>query len=259
MRIYIAVDCEGGACVVGDPGLGLESSRGVAAAKAQMSRETAAAVSAAFTAGATQVVVWDNHCRSENLDYDLLDPRCEIALGQFTRRFPELDASFDTVLLLGYHARDNTPDAVLAHTFSSTDISWMRLGDQEVGEIAIDAAIAGERGVPALFISSCDKGCAEAQAVLPWIRTVATKRSHARNAAVSLHPRRACEDIARVVTETLGAMPSPPPVFTFPTPIIHTVCYKRMETAAQQVASGDFQALDAYTVQRRLDSIDAGF
>lgn len=40
------------------------------------------AVRALFDEGADEVIVWDNHGSGVNLDYDLLDARCRIALGQ---------------------------------------------------------------------------------------------------------------------------------------------------------------------------------
>ena len=49
-------------------------------------------------------IVWDNHGSGVNLDYDLLDARCRIALGSgWQHRWPLLDESCDGVLMVGYH------------------------------------------------------------------------------------------------------------------------------------------------------------
>ena len=89
MKFVIGVDLEGAACVVGSPGGSLNDSRNLAFAKLQATREADATARALFDAGATQVIVWDNHDGSLNLDYDRLDPRCDIALGVgFPHRWP---------------------------------------------------------------------------------------------------------------------------------------------------------------------------
>ena len=81
MRFLVGVDCDGPACVVGDPGKSLSFSRDYAFARAQATREADAAARALFDAGAEKVIIWDNHGLGANLQFDLLDERCEIALG----------------------------------------------------------------------------------------------------------------------------------------------------------------------------------
>ena len=56
MKFYIAVDCEGPACVVGEPGKGLGSGENYRFACLQATREANAAARALFDAGAQEVV-----------------------------------------------------------------------------------------------------------------------------------------------------------------------------------------------------------
>lgn len=145
MKFYIAVDCEGPACVVGEPGkgLGAEKTTGFAWPAGHAGGERSGR--ALFDAGAQEVVVWDAHGTGVNLQYDLLDPRCRILLGSGHRgRFAGMDKSYTAVLFIGYHARENTSRAVLAHTFCSTAFQYYKLDGKEAGELAIDAAYAGE-------------------------------------------------------------------------------------------------------------------
>ena len=95
MKFVVAVDCEGVACAVGTAGSSLGSSPNLEFVRRQATREAAAAARGLFAAGADQVIVWDNHGGSLNLDYDALDERCDVALGTgFEHRFPGLDGSF---------------------------------------------------------------------------------------------------------------------------------------------------------------------
>ena len=136
MKFYIAVDCEGPACVVGEPGKGLGSGENYRFACLQATREANAAARALFDAGAQEVVVWDAHGTGVNLQYDLLDPRCRILLGSGHRgRFAGMDKSYTAVLFIGYHARENTSRAVLAHTFCSTAFQYYKLDGKEAASL----------------------------------------------------------------------------------------------------------------------------
>ncbi len=256
MKFVVAVDCEGVACGVGSPGASLNSSRNLAFAQLQATREADAAVRGLFDAGAERVIVWDNHNGSLNLDYDSLDERCDIALGVgFEHRFPGMDESFDGVALIGYHAMDNTIDGVMCHTFSSATYQWIAINGREVGEMAIDAAVAGERGVPVIFVSSDDKGTAEAKRFFPGVVTVTTKQGMGWNCAVSKHPRRVEREIFDAVQRAVAKRDAIKP-FVFSSPLTMDVRYKRLE-AAQSASRGFHGAkrVDAYTVRRVMPSI----
>lgn len=259
MKFIIGVDCEGPACVVGAPGKTLTDSPDFAFAKKQATREADAAARACFDAGAEQVIVWDNHGGSLNLDYDALDPRCELALGAFPHRWPELDASFTGVLFIGYHAMDSTVDAVIAHTFSSQAYQELRINGAPVGELAIDAAMAGLVGVPPLFVAGDDKCVAEAQHFFPGVVTVTTKRAHGWNAAVSLHPQRAVEKIYDGVREALTRREHAHP-FHFSAPLELIIRFKRIDGAdAACRPPQNAERVDAYTVRWQLASLKERF
>lgn len=223
----IAVDCEGSSCVVGEPGRTLSNSYNMQFAREQATRETNAAARALFDAGAEQVVVWDNHGDGANLIFDQLDQRCEILLGTgFSRRFPELDETYAGVLMIGYHAMAGTSHAVLAHTYSSSVHRAIRVNGLEVGEIALDASVAGELGVPLIFVASDDKGCAEVLHFMPWIETVATKQGFGHNCAYSKHPSVVEAEIYQSVHQAVNRLEEMKP-FVFAHPINIEIQFKR--------------------------------
>ncbi len=260
MKFIVAVDCEGVAGVVGAPGGSLNESRDLEFARLQATREADAAARGLFEAGATQVIVWDNHGGSLNLHYDQLDERCDIALGVgFRHRWPGLDESFSGVVLIGYHPMDNTEDGVICHSFSSASYQSIKVNGQEVGEIAIDGAMAGEWGVPVILVASDDRGVAEARSFFPWVETVATKQGMGWNAAVSKHPQRASAQIREGVQRAVTRRPEMKP-FWFTEPIELEIRYKRIEAA--QAASRGFrrgERVDPYTVRWRLERLSDYF
>lgn len=228
MRFMIAVDCDGLACVVGEPGKALSSSRDMVYAREQATREADAAARALFDAGAQKVVIWDNHGAGANLIFHQLDARCEIVLGVgFKQRFPGLDKSYAGVLMVGYHAMEGTPNGVLAHTYSPSAYREIRVNGTPVGEIALDASVAGEFNVPLIFVSSDEKGCREALRFAPWCQTVATKKGYGRTCAFSKHPLVAEEEIYTKVgkaVQDIDKMRS----FTFERPALVEIRFKRM-------------------------------
>ncbi len=226
MKFMIAVDCDGPACVVGEPGKALSDSRDMGFAREQATRETDAAARALFDAGAEKVVVWDNHGAGANLVFDRLDSRCEILLGTgFSRRFPLLDESYAGVLMVGYHAMEGTPCGVLAHTYSPYAYREIRVNGVPVGEMAIDAAVAGELGVPLIFVSSDRKGCEEARRFMPWVLTVETKIGYGRTCAWSRHPREVEDEIYQNVQRAVGRLQSMRS-FRFAPPIRMEIVFK---------------------------------
>ncbi len=164
MKFVIAVDCEGPAGVVGAPGGSLnDAPTQYEFARRQATAEASAAARGLFAAGAKQVIVWDTHGGGVNLVYEELDERCDIFHGANGGRLSMLDRSFSGLLFIGYHARDNTLAAPLAHTFSSARYQWIKINGREIGEMTVDAAVAGALGVPVLFVASDDKAVAVAR------------------------------------------------------------------------------------------------
>jgi D-amino peptidase len=206
MKIYVLTDFEGACAVVGQAGMTLTESKQYDFARRMVTAEINAAVEGALAAGAGDIIVNDCHGSGLNLVYDELNPEARILLGGPRPRYMlGLDESFAGVFMIAYHAMAGTDGGVLSHSYSSTGIQNMWLNDVRIGEIGLDAALAGTLGVPVLLVTSDRAGTEEAQAILgTGVRTVAVKEGVGRNAAISLHPskaqaliREAAEDAVR--------------------------------------------------------------
>jgi D-amino peptidase len=196
------------------------------------------------------------------LDYTLFDKRCKFIIGAGSRlRFPGIDNSFDGVLFIGYHAYD-TPKATLAHVYSSSTFVSHQINGKEVGELQMDAAIAGKKGVKTLFVSSDDICVAQAKESFPWVKTVVTKQSLAWNNCISKHPEAVCDEIYQAVCEAVKDIDSAK-IYTIETPFELTVKYKRIEYAQgcnlRNPDNTPFKFIDAYTRQGILDDIEQYF
>jgi len=220
VRIYIMADFEGACAVVGTAGEPLgASSHQYEFARRMVTAEINAAIEGALAGGATDIIVNDSHGGGLNLIYDELHPEARLVIGSpAPRRMLGLERGFAGLFLIAYHAMAGTENGVLAHSFSSTGIQNMWLNGLRVGEIGVDAAMAGSLGVPVLLVTSDAAGVAEARAVLgDQVRTVAVKQGLGRNHALSLHPlkaqaliREAAEDAVRHATEARPLAVQPP-------------------------------------------------
>ncbi len=230
-RFYIGVDCEGVACAVGIPGQNLGQGENYAFAALQATREADAAARALFDMGAEDVIIWDNHHSGVNLSYDMLDPRCRIVCGSGHHgRFPRIDETFGGVLFIGYHAREGSATAVLAHTYSSVTYQSFSINGKPMGEMEIDAAYAGKAGVPVIFAASDDIAVSQARESFPWAETVATKEALSWNSAISLHPQEACRRIYDGVKKACTRLGEMKP-YILAEPLEVSIRFKRLDAA----------------------------
>ncbi|MDD2478890.1 MAG: M55 family metallopeptidase [Victivallaceae bacterium] len=181
-----------------------------------LTAEVNAAVVAAFDAGATEVLINDNHGSGYNIVFEDLDPRCRIIHGRNCSGphwLPLLDSSFDAMILIGMHAMGGTPKAIIPHS------KWqVNGGELYLSEGSMAAAIAGDFGVPIVMMSGDDKIAAEISEKIPDIETVIVKEALSPYQACSLIPARACELIAAGVRRGLKRLNEIPP-YKIPGPV----------------------------------------
>ncbi len=213
MRIYISVDMEGIAGVVHedqtnpvDPRCAAEYAR----FRKLMTGEANAAVEGALAAGATQVVVNDSHWDMRNLLPEELHEAAELLSGGPKRlsMLEGIERGFDAALFIGYHARAGTPRAVLDHTIMDA-VRDVRLNGRSMGEVGLNAALAGAYGVPVAVVSGDRATAEEARALLDGVETVIVKEAVSRHAARSVAPAVARRLIRDGVATALGRPHSP--------------------------------------------------
>lgn len=265
-RILIALDLEGVNNVVGEAYSGLY--KGCAEweiARRQAAREVNAAADALFSAGAVRVALWDNHAGGGNVDPADLDGRVELLTVDNALPRMYFGGEFDAVYFFGYHAMEGTLGGVLAHTMNSAMVQHYKLNGKYIGEVDMDAIIAASHGVPSCFYAGGDIACRQAEAAVPGITTVVTKKELARNSAVYRDNDELLGEIGRVAAE---AMTRCVPMVKMEYPAIFEKSFKRVEDAAiylDKLHSLGIEAhhpceeilgKDAHTVLSKIDSIN---
>jgi D-amino peptidase len=102
----------------------------------------------------------------------------------------EIDAGFDAGVMIGMHAMIDAEAGYMDHSFNSTYVVEMRVNDEPIGEIGIDALLCGYFGVPVVLVSGDRTACREARDFIGPIETVVTKGSFSRYATINRNPER---------------------------------------------------------------------
>lgn len=153
-----------------------------------MTAEVNAVVAAIFEVGPATIVVNDSHGDMQNLLHTELDPRVEYIQSNIKPlgMSQGLDASFDGVIFIGYHAMAGAENGFLAHTGAGL-VKGLWLNGVEVGEGGLNAYFAGSVGVPVIFASGDRTFSDEIKKLIP-VRTVVTKEAIGASAAKLIHP-----------------------------------------------------------------------
>ena len=222
MRVYLSIDMEGIGGVVHedqtnpiDPRCAGEYAR----FRRLMTLEANAAIEGALSGGATKVLVNDSHWTMRNLLAEELHPAAELVSGgpKTWSMMEGIELGWDLAACIGYHAMAGTANAILDHTYTDRILA-VRLNELLVGELGINAALAGAFGVPIALVSG-DAACArEAEALLPGVHTVVVKEAVSRHAARCAAPEVACGRIRQAMHDIIAAgrptvrpfLPKPP-------------------------------------------------
>jgi len=191
MKVYVMVDIEGISGIYTKPQVLPEEDRFCEGRK-YMTGDINACVKGLKAGGADEVYVYDCHGDSYAAIWeDLCDEADYYISGLMPGvRFYGIDDA-DAIVLLGYHAMAGTQGGVLDHTYSSVHIQNIWVNGRAVGEIAMDAAIAGEKGIPVIMVSGDDKACSEAEEFLEGVKTACVKKGMSTFGAMLLPKEKA--------------------------------------------------------------------
>jgi len=202
LKVFISVDMEGITGVIHWEDVS-RSGKDYGLFRKLMTQEANAAIEGALEAGATEILVRDSHGSARNILPDLLRPEAKLLRDWASplSMMEGIDETFDAVIFVGYHARAGTPDAVLKHTMTGRFYD-VELNGIKMPEAGINAAIAGQFGVPVVLVAGDLAIARQVKALFGDVETVAVKEGIGK-AAKMLHPKKAQEIIKKKTTEAL--------------------------------------------------------
>jgi D-amino peptidase len=137
-----------------------------------------ACIQGLLAGGADDIVIYDEHYYGRNIDPEWLPEGVSFIAGKPPYRADwagGLDDSFDGLVMVGFHSKFGTGE--LLHHSYELENKDLRLNGTSVGEIGMETAIAGDHGVPLVLVTADSAGCAEAEALIPGVKTVPVKKS----------------------------------------------------------------------------------
>ncbi len=155
-----------------------------------------------------EAVLYDMHTDGRNIA--LADVDAPVVMGKPI--LPKLwrgvgGKGFDGLLMVGLHTMQGT-GALLQHSYLK-EYEAIYLNGILVGEIGMEAALAGEQGVPLKFVSGDDMGCKEAEALISDVVTCAVKISLTEDTGICLPPTVTAERLRKAATMAVNAKISP--------------------------------------------------
>jgi D-amino peptidase len=257
VRIFISVDMEG----IGGIGTSAMTNTGgkdYDTGRKLMTAEVNAVVAAIFEAGPAEILVNDSHGDMQNLIHTELDPRVEYIQSNIKPlgMVQGLDASFNGVIFIGYHAMAGAENGFLAHT-GSGNVKGLWLNGVEVGEGGLNTYFAGSVGVP-LLLASGDKTFAEEIKKLVATRTVVTKEAIGASAAKLLHPDVVKKSLQSEVKAALKDISKAKP-FAFQGPVEFKLKVDSPTRADVAMSIPGMKRVDGYTVSYQARNIEEAY
>lgn len=260
MNVYVMVDAEGlsgihlASQVMPDGALYQEF-------RQCMTDEINACVEGLKAGGAERVIVRDAHASGSNVFWSKLTSLADrYVIGASPHeRMPGIE-SCQALVLLGYHAMAGTEHAVLEHTMSSRHWQNFWINGRKSGEVGIDAAFAGARGIPVILVSGDDKVCAEALDFLPEVVTVEVKKGLSVEGAIHLPRDRAYDLIRRKAAEAVRkAETGVIRPFTVESPVTLRLELVERGQIPDPLARPDIQVIDGRTYEVSDETVESAF
>jgi D-amino peptidase len=204
MKVYISVDMEGVSSIVSFDEVSADK-LSYEQARALMTEEVNAAIDGALEAGAKEILVSDSHSVMRNLIPEKLRSEAKLIRGwpRPLSQMQGIDESFDAVFFIGYHPMGGTHRGLLDHTLDSRIVSEVRINGTPVGEVGINAMIAGHFNVPVVLVTGGRAVVEEAKMLLGEVEGIIVKDDVGRHAAICLHPFEARKRIREAATNAL--------------------------------------------------------
>jgi len=252
MKVYISGDIEGCTGLVSWSQCGRPNGDhyDYAFARKMYTHDINAAIRGARKGGATEIVIKDSHGNSKNLLIDQLEPGVQLISGYGARHggmMVGVDRSFACAMLVGYHARAGTPNAIMEHTLTGF-VHRLWINGQEAGEIGLSTAVAGCYDVPVTLVSSDRAGCEEAQALIPGVCTAITKDGFGRYMGQLIHPEETAKIIEKAAQDAVEKASQLDPWLP-DMPITVRIEFNRSEETDAALKLIGTRRVDGYTVE----------
>jgi len=231
-KVYIKADMEGVSGVV-SPQQVRPGAPEYDYARRMLMHDLSAVLDGVFAAGCVEAVIYDAHMNGRNIDVDLVDSRAVVISGRpglLNGYFYGHEDSVAPLFMVGCHARAGTPQALMPGTLGE-DIVTVKLNDAVLGEIGLEAALAGQYGVPLAFVSGDSATVHEAHELLgDDVQAVEVKKAISPTGGICLPTARTATLLREAAIRAVRQAANVPPL-VFQSPATLEVVFKTAESA----------------------------
>jgi D-amino peptidase len=201
-KIYMSVDFEGATGIVSPRHVAMGQSPEFERLRKCWQADVDALVQGALEGGADRILLNESHGTMINLMADHLPAQVEFISGRIKPNFHMcgVDSGCEAAFLFTHSGAGIHHEGVLAHTFIN-DFYRVKINGQTVGELHMNAALAGYYGVPVALIAGDEQTCREGRDALGDVVSVATKRGLDRYAAWMKSPEVTQRDLREAAKE----------------------------------------------------------
>lgn len=256
MKIFISADLEGINGVVSPDDIN-ENGSGYKAACKRMTEETNAIIEGLFIGGATEITVCDSHNVAHNINIEDLDNRVLLLRGD-TRKdsmVHSIDSSYDGLVLLGYHAKFGTANAILDHSFNPKAIRDIQIDGVSYGELGVNALFAASKGVPLILVTGDSAVKDEAKRFSANVETVVVKYPEGRFSARCLPISKTQQMLKDAAKQAISQIEKYNPVYVS-SPLELRIIFQQVNLADGAMRVNGTKRIDAFTVAIYCDSMD---
>lgn len=220
MKLYASVDMEGISGLV-DRQFVTAGERFYERGQQLMTDEVNHVAESAFRHGCSEFVANDSHGKMNNILIEKLHEKVKLISGEVKpySMMQGLDHTFAGAMFLGYHARASQP-GVMSHTMIF-GVRSMWLNGHEIGEMGLNAYLAGYYEIPILLVAGDQAACEEAEQLLPGVITASVKTAQSRSAALCLSPSKSKELLQEKTKEALMKSTKMKPLTLSEKPVLH--------------------------------------
>lgn len=226
-----------------------------------MTRDINIVASACKSAGVEKVYVHDCHSIGCSVIWEQLSDDIDyIISGRVAKgRYAEIIKECDAVILLGYHAMAGTDVGMLNHSYNGMLYQNLWLNGKKIGEIGVDSAIAGEKGVPVIMVTGDDYACKEAREFIPGVVTAEVKKATSEVGALLLPPAKAEKVLREKTAEAIENIDNVKPVVH--KGVVEFTVELVQRNTATNLGNGKpyFTQIDGRTYKVTADSVEEGW
>jgi D-amino peptidase len=205
-KLLISADMEGCAAVSSQHALWPDRWEWTAARR-WMTEEVIVVAKGAFAAGYEEVIAADSHGNAHNIDPDLLPDNVRL-VRSWPRPLLQMqgleDPEVKACAFVGYHAGADSQDGLLSHSFSGAAFRSVRLNGEHCSEGYLNAALAGEFGIPIILVAGDEQAVEDAGRYAPGAVTCITKHAIGWRSQSSLPPAQVRRLLQKAAEQALG-------------------------------------------------------